>query len=193
MGGCREVTSGTFPELFFLSFFSPPPCFSEWVVGRDSLQVTHSSSPPQLSHIVHLSNKTQDSWKKAAHSVSKFSRGRRAFLFVCGAFQSFKLFKRYSFLTGFPLRVPLFYWILVSILFVEPETLTSLHLLDFYCCVCSSEAILLFTFLAMRSSFMQVKPVATQQCSVSVSKRTLVFVHGVLLVFTSVLDIGWIV
>lgn len=82
--------------------FIPPLSLSSLIfrVGgglRLSLQVTHSSSPPQLSHIVRLSNKTQDSWRKAAHSVSKFSCGRGAFVYVCGAYRSLKPLKRYSF------------------------------------------------------------------------------------------------
>lgn len=52
---------------------------------------------------------------------------------------------------------------------------------------------LLLSFLEMRSSCMQVKPAATQQCSVSVYKL-IVFVHGpvhgLLCVFASVLDMG---
>lgn len=61
---------------------------------------------------------------------------------------------------------------------MEQEALTSLRLLDFTLCLCLPEAVLLFFFyfLEMRSSFMQVKPVATQQCSVSVYQLMFVFV-----------------
>lgn len=200
--------TGTFPELFFFFSFSLLPCFTEWVVGReerDSLCKSRTAAHHLNSAILYVSlTRPRTPFMKAAHSVSKFSWGRSVFIFVRGAYRSFKLFKRDSFWTGLPLRVHLFNWILhwlkpraVPILFVEQEALTSLRLLDFYGCLCLPEALLLLSPLEMRSSFMQVKPVATQQCSVSVYKLMFVFVHvsahGVLLVFAFfVLDMGWI-
>lgn len=79
----------------------------------------------------------------------------------------------------------------MAILFVEQEALTSLPF--GWILLCLPKAILLLCVLEMRSSCMQVKPAATQQCSVSVHKL-IVFVHvsfhGLLCVFASVLDMG---
>lgn len=143
MGGCRGKRHWDFPWAFFFFLLLPLlllPCFSEWVVGREereSLCKSRTAAHHLNSATLHVSlTRPRTPLKKAAHSVSKSSWGRRVFIFVCGAHQSFKLFKRYGFwqvfhweytsLIGFYRLKPA-----VAVLFVEQEALTYLPFAGF--------------------------------------------------------------
>lgn len=128
----RGNVTRTFPELFL----PPPTCSSEWVVGRDSLFKSWTGTHHLNSATLYVSlTRPRTPPRKAAHSVSKVSWGRR--VFVCSGHQSLKLVKRCRFWQvshGEYLFNWTAHWTLcVLFLFVGTQAITSIPWLDCFC------------------------------------------------------------